>query len=165
MLVQQPLPRFVSHNRMRMKQPDREAGTRKKLGGPLLLLLVAAGLAGCATSSTVQTRIQDRSAAYAAFSPEVKRLVAVSRIQAGMDTNAVYIAWGQPDEILESGNEHGEYSTWVYRGGFLEETRYWVGRNYPHLEHDYEPRSYVRAEIVFFNDRVQSWRTLPQPAY
>lgn len=120
-------------------------------------------LAGCATQSTVQTRIQERADAYAAFSPEVKQSVAASRVQFGMDTNAVYIAWGKPDEILESGNQHGEYTTWVYRGGFLEETRYWVGRRYPHLEHDYEPRTYVRSEIVFFNGKVQSWRTLPQP--
>ena len=92
-------------------------------------------------------------------------MVAEGRIQAGMDTNAVYIAWGKPDEVLHSGDARGEFTTWVYRGAFLEETRYWVGRRNPHLEHDYEPRSYVRAEIVFFNGRVQSWRTLPQPAY
>lgn len=129
-----------------------------------VLLTAVFVLAGCATQSTVQSRIQERADAYATFSPEVKQLVSASRVQFGMDTNAVYMAWGRPDEILESGNQHGEYTTWVYRGGFLEETRYWVGRRYPHLEHDYEPRTYVRSEIIFFNGKVQSWRTLPQPA-
>lgn len=131
---------------------------------PLLMFLVMS-LAGCATQSTVQSRIKERADAYASFSPEVKALVDENRIQAGMDTNAVYIAWGKPEEILESGNQNGAFTTWVYRGGYLDETRYWVGWRYPRLEHDYEPRSYVRAEIVFFNGRVQSWRTLPQPAY
>ena len=134
-------------------------------GSVFCLLLLAICLAGCATNSTVQSRIQERSAAYAAFPPDIKQLVNASRIKAGMDTNAVYIAWGKPDEVLESGNQNGEYTTWVYRSGYLEETRYWVGRRYPHLEHDYEPRTYVRSEIVFFNGVVQSWRSLPQPAY
>lgn len=122
-------------------------------------------LAGCATPSTVQSRIQERNAAYDSFSPDIKELVADGRIKAGMDQNAVYIAWGKPDQVLQSGDQRGEFTTWVYRGAFLEETRYWVGRRYPHLEHDYEPRSYVRAEIVFSDGKVQSWRTLPQPAY
>ena len=122
-------------------------------------------LAGCATQTTIQSRIQQRSAAYSSFSPDEKKMILEGRIRYGMDTNAVYIAWGKPDEILESGNQRGEFTTWVYRGAFLEETRYWVGRRYPHLEHDYEPRSYVRAEIVFANGKVQSWHTLPQPAY
>jgi hypothetical protein len=129
---------------------------------PLLLLLILA-LAGCATQNTVQARIHERADAFAAFSPEVKELVQQSRVQVGMNTNAVYIAWGKPAEILESGDQSGAYTTWIYRGGFLDETRYWVGWRQPHLVHDYEPRSYVRSEIVFFNGRVQSWRTLPQP--
>lgn len=129
------------------------------------LLPVMLCVAGCATPSTVQTRIQERSAAYDSFSPDVKKMVDEGRIQVGMDTNAVYIAWGRPDEVLESGNQRGVFTTWVYRSAFLEETRYWVGRRYPHPAYDYEPRSYVRAEIVFLNGKVQSWRTLPQPAY
>lgn len=92
-------------------------------------------------------------------------MVDEGRIAYGMDTNAVYIAWGKPDEVLQSGDERGVTATWVYRGAFLEETRYWVGRRYPHLAHDYEPRSYVSAEIVFSNGQVKSWRTLPRPAY
>jgi hypothetical protein len=129
---------------------------------PWLLLLC---LAGCVTRPTVQTRIQERSAAYASFSPAIQQQVVAGRIQAGMDTNAVYIAWGRPDEVLEHGDQRGAFMSWVYRGAFLEETRYWVGRRSPQLAHDYEPRSYVRAEIVFLNGQVQSWRSLPQPAY
>lgn len=128
---------------------------------PLLVLLLAAG---CATS-TIQSRERARAAAYASLSPQVKTLVNQGRIAVGMTPNAVYIAWGKPDEELHSGNQQGVKTTWVYRGAFLEETQYWVGRRFPHLAHDYQPRSYVSAEIVFANGVVQSWRTLPQPAY
>lgn len=130
----------------------------------ILLLLAVVVAAGCATT-TIQSRKQQRAAAYASFSPQIKALVNQGRIGVGMTPDAVYIAWGKPDEVLQSGNKSGVYTTWVYRGAFLEETRYWIGRRFPHLAHDYEPRSYVRAEIVFANGKVQSWRTLPQPAY
>ena len=130
-----------------------------------LALMLAFAVTGCVTRSTVQSRVQEQQSAFQALSPEVQQLVMQGRIQAGMSTNAVYMAWGKPDEVLESGDAHGNYTTWVYRGAFLEETRYWVGRRIPYLAHDYEPRSYVRAEIVFFNGKVKSWRTLPQPNY
>ena len=94
-----------------------------------------------------------------------ERSSAEGRIKTGMTTDAVYIAWGPPSEVLQGGDQHGDYTTWIYRGSFLEETRYWAGRPYPYLAHDYEPRTYVRAEIIFVNGVVQSWRTLPQPVY
>ena len=135
----------------------------KTLGCVVFLLVFV--LAGCATHGTIQSREQERAAAYAALSPEMKTMVDQGRVKVGMSMDAVYIAWGKPEEVLQSGNAQGELTTWIYRGSFLEETRYWVGRRYPYLAHDYEPRSYVRAEIVFSNGVVQSWRTLPQPAY
>lgn len=133
---------------------------------PRFLLLLAVGLAaGCATSGTIQSREQQRAAAYDAFSPRIKNLLNQGRIAVGMTPAAVYIAWGKPEEVLQSGNQQGVYTTWIYRRSFLQETQYWVGRHFPHLAHDYQPRSYVRAEIVFANGKVQSWRTLPKPAY
>lgn len=44
----------------------------------------------------------------------------------------------------------------------MEETRYW----YSHQrvpQTDYQPRTYVRAELIFAGGTLQSWRTLPQP--
>ena len=122
-------------------------------------------LAGCSTTGTIASRSRQRAAAYAAFTPEVKALVDEGRIAAGMTTNAVYIAWGPPAEVLQGGDQRGSYTTWIYRGSFLEETRYWAGRRYPYVAYDYEPRTYIRGEIIFVNGVVQSWRTLPQPVY
>ena len=150
---------------MNMKQNARPSTISKTRLLALWLLPLVACLAGCISRPTIQSRIQQRNAAYAALTPAVKQLVAEGRVQAGMDTNAVYMAWGRPDEILQSGDQRGEYTTWLYRGAYLEETRYWVGRRVPQLAFDYEPRTYVSAEIVFANGKVQSWRTLPQPTY
>ena len=81
-----------------------------------------------------------------------------------MSEDAVYIAWGKPAQILQLEDGNGLKVTWIYTGGWLEETRYW----YPHRrvpETDYQPRSHVRPDIVFVNGAVQSWQTLPQPVY
>lgn len=114
---------------------------------------------GCATS-TVSSRKQERAASYAALSAEEQALVDDGRIKVGMSPDAVYISWGPPAEVLEQESAQGHTTIWVFHGQWVEEYRYWIGRR---LESDYHPRSYVRAEIVFQNGVVTSWRTLPRP--
>lgn len=129
------------------------------------VLLTSLLLTGCATTTTIESRKTERAAAYAALSPEFKTLVDDGQIRKGMTEDAVYIAWGKPAQILQQENQQGPATIWLYEGGWMEETRYWTGRRNPRLEHDYQPRAYVRAEIVFVNGKVESWRTLPQPVY
>jgi hypothetical protein len=129
----------------------------------LLILLAGMLLAGCATNG-IESRKKERAAGYAALSPEVKALVADGQIRRGMTEDAVYIAWGKPAQILQVEDAQGLRVSWIYTGGWLEETRYWYGnRRVPQT--DYQPRSYVKAEIVFTNGLVESWQTLPQPVY
>ncbi|MEY2428401.1 MAG: hypothetical protein QOJ40_1286 [Verrucomicrobiota bacterium] len=122
-------------------------------------LLTGVLLAGCATS-TVETRRSERAASYAGLPPDSKVMVDQGRIKVGMPMDAVYIAWGPPAQVLQSESEGGAATVWLYEGGFMEENRYWSRR---HLEHDYQPRTYVRAQVVFVNGRVKEWHTLPQP--
>jgi hypothetical protein len=53
-----------------------------------------------------------------------------------------------------------EYRHWSYRYS------HYGGRCFtePFLDHDYYPRSYVKAEVVFENGAVKEWRRLPQPS-
>ena len=140
-----------------------------------LFIILVAGLllAGCATS-TVESRKKERAAAYAALPPDVKSFVDNGQIKVGLSEDAVYIAWGQPAEILHSESGNAAESTWLYYGGWMEETRYWTYREAGrgrdiylerYLDRDYQPRTYVSAEIVFVNGQVTRWRTLPRPAY
>jgi hypothetical protein len=139
----------------------------------LIVLVSGALLMGCATS-TIESRKKERAAAYTAFPPEVKNFVDNGQIKVGMTEDAVYIAWGTPAEILQSETGNRAESTWLYHGGWMEETRYWTyreagrGRDIHlerYLDRDYQPRTYVSAEIVFVNGCVNRWRTLPRPAY
>lgn len=135
-----------------------------------LFLSLSLLLIGCATSSTLQKRINERPAAYRSLSPEFKALVDQGQIKAGMPANAVYLAWGAPSEILRSGDARGEVTRWLYYGTYMQEFRYWTGsrgRGFPsaQLDHDYIPRDYVSAEVIFLNDVVKSWTMRPQPTY
>jgi hypothetical protein len=137
----------------------------------IIVLAASLMVAGCATS-TVESRRQERATAYADLPPETKAFVDQGQIKVGMSEDAVYIAWGQPSEILR--NEFGDTSEtiWLYYGGWMQETRYWTYREAGrgrdiylerYLDRDYQPRTYVAAEIVFVNGQVARWRTLPQP--
>ena len=139
----------------------------------ILLLLPALLFSGCATTSTIEARRQERSAAYSSLTPEFKTLVDQRKIKVGMPMDAVYIAWGKPSQVVQGESSQGPITTWLYYGTTFEEYRYWSYRpeyrgyywSSPYLERDYVPRNYVRAEVTFQNGLVTSWRTLPRPPY
>jgi hypothetical protein len=136
-----------------------------------LFLLTGIFLAGCQTS-TVESRRQEKMSSYTTFSPEVQRLVDSGQIRVGMPADAVYIAWGAPSEVLQSESAQGMVTTWLYHGTYMQEYRYWNYRESRdrdglylerYLDTDYNPRHFLRAEIIFQNGVVKSWRTLPRP--
>lgn len=131
------------------------------------VLFAALVLTGCATTGkTVEGRKKERAAGYAALSPEFKSLVDTGQIRKGMSEDAVYIAWGKPAQVLQQEDAQGRATTWLYEGGWLEETRYWTPEwRAARMQYYYQPRAYVRAEIVFVDGKVESWRQLPQPVY
>lgn len=138
----------------------------------LLLLFSALLLAGCATSTTPEKRRGERAAAYAALPAEQRELVDNGQIKVGMNMDAVYIAWGRPAQVLESESDRGAVTTWLYEGGWMQESRYWAYRQMGHgpdlcleryLINDYQPRTYVRAQLRFVDGKLKEWQTVPRP--
>ncbi len=134
-------------------------------------LLAGVLVTGCATS-TIETRRQERLAAYQGLSPELKALVDKGQIKVGMSQDAVYISWGPPSDVLQSETTEGALTTWQFHGAWMQETRFWTYREVTkdnttflerYLERDYNPRDYIKAEITFMNGVVKQWRTLPRP--
>ncbi|MDX1952314.1 MAG: hypothetical protein SFY81_09010 [Verrucomicrobiota bacterium] len=139
----------------------------------LSLVVLFLGLVGCASSS-IETRRSEKISSYQTLSPQDQATVDSGQIRVGMSADAVYIAWGKPSEVLESEDASGHLTTWRYYGTWMQETRYWAYREVNrgpdlalerYLISDYNPRDYVRSEIVFKEGKVISWRTLPRPAY
>lgn len=147
---------------------------RKNFVQSMKILCLTAGallLTSCATS-TIESRKTERAAAYTSLSPEMKTLVDQGQIKVGMTMDAVYIAWGPPAQILQQENQQESATVWLYHGGYMAETRYWSYRQSGHgrdvylerfLQRDYDPVTYVSAEIVFVDGKVKQWRTLPAP--
>ena len=139
----------------------------------LSFALPALLLAGCATSN-IESRKKERYNAYSELTAEQRAAVDSGQIKVGMTMDAVYIAWGKPSEIVTGESAQGATTTWLYHGTQLQEVTYWGYHPWyngyyfyggPYLAHDYYPRTYVAAEVVFENGVVKEWRSLPQPHY
>ncbi len=126
--------------------------------------VVALLLMGCA-SSGISARKAARVAAFQNFSSDVQRLIEHGQIAEGMDTNAVFVAWGQPSKVTRSlGNE-----LWVYESGWVQKTPYWAFTPERSGYGRYDSRmvtvaqTYIWGEVRFANGRVVSWHRYPPP--
>jgi hypothetical protein len=68
-------------------------------------------LTGC---STVQDRIAQRPAAFQSLSPSDQALVQQGKIREGMSRDAVYIAWGAPNQRGEGRRGGKSIENWIY---------------------------------------------------
>lgn len=145
------------------------------LGGLLMLAALFAG--GCATS-TIESRKQERSAAYTSLAPEQRSAVDQGQIKVGMNMDAVYMAWGKPSGILSGESTEGALITWLYHDTYYEYYPYYPYWSYAYcygprpfyggpyyFGYGYQPHTYVRAEVHFLNGLVHEWRSLPRPHY
>ena len=88
----------------------------------LIPLFVPLLFIACKTP-TVESRKQERLAAYNALPDDQRQMVDKGQIKIGMNEDAVYIAWGPPSQILQSETESGHTTIWMYHGTTMEETR------------------------------------------
>jgi len=89
---------------------------QNRLGVALLLL---ASLAGC-TSNGIATRIQEKSAAFAALAPEQQKDIRSGTIAPGFTADMVYMALGQPSKVRIKDTSQGKIGLWVYSNFYPE---------------------------------------------
>jgi len=138
--------------------------------GLLLLSLAAAFLVSC-SSNTPAKRIEKNPAVFQALSAEHQNLVRQGRIEEGMPTTAVFLAWGNPESKSEGEKEGKRFERWnyigltpVYRHSFYGGVGYGYGRygryRRPYYGGgtgvDYIP--YRAAYVDFHNNHVESWQ-------
>lgn len=68
-------------------------------------------LAGC---STTETRIADHPEIYQRLSAQDQALVSQGKIREGMSENAVWLAWGAPDQKAAGTARGRAVETWIY---------------------------------------------------
>ena len=148
-------------------------------------------LSGC---ETVESRIAQRPEAFQRLSPGDRALVQQGKIREGMSQDAVYIAWGAPNERAPGRNRGSAVETWIYfatsagdyPGPFYYGYPYGYGlgfgyfggyrhRFHRHFFYDpfYDPFFYSRVDLIryperfvsFQNGRVIAYNFLPTPRY
>ncbi len=123
-----------------------------------MILFAALMAIGCASDS-IARRKQERLAAYSNLPVSQQVAIDQGKLLHGMSTNAAYIAWGRPSEIVSE----GPTMTWFYREQEFKEHKHVTV--YPAVAEEVKisyAHTVVRAKITFENGIVTSWsRTLP----
>jgi hypothetical protein len=86
---------------------------RPSLSWALLACVAASALflSGC---STVSSRINENRADFDRLSPADRALVSEGKIRGGMSQEAVYIAWGRPEQKAVGAMRNVPTETWLY---------------------------------------------------
>ncbi len=154
-----------------------------------LMLSVACSALILASCATTETRISQHPEMYQRLSPSDQALVREGKIRNGMSRDAVYLAWGGPDQTT-TGTVHGRPAeTWIYTSSTSSTYPYpygwghryygfgYVGRHHHHHSHFrygfdpfYDPFFYYRPTInypdrtvSFQNGRVVAFQFLYPP--
>lgn len=135
--------------------------------------LTALVFASCAPS-TPDARIAAQPAIFDRLPAKHREMVRQGRIDKGMTTDAVYLAWGRPSREYE-GSENGAATLrWDYAGSTPVYTNHFYGGygygygygrygryRYPYYGYGFGPEvtyvPYRRASVLFRNGRVTSW--------
>jgi hypothetical protein len=112
-------------------------------------------LAGC---STTESRIAEHRDLFNTLSPNDQALVSRGQIRVGMSQNAVWLAWGSPDQKAAGAMRGRETETWIY----MNTTSYgypYGGYPYPYPYYGYGGfggagvvRFHHHSRFVFFGD-------------
>jgi hypothetical protein len=82
---------------------------------PTAMVVALAGsaliLTGC---STVESRISDHPEVYQSLGPTDQQLVSQGQIRAGMPADAVWLAWGSPEQKVVGNMRGHPTETWIY---------------------------------------------------
>ncbi len=135
---------------------------------PILISIISGILfCGCSTDN-IDARKQEKWLQYSALSYEVRNLIEQRTICQGMNSDAVYIAFGEPDEEFNDQELKGTFR-WVYGEALSAKKPKMFFKEYKKGDRVYLQRCnkkeknqniYSRAEIIFSRDRVFQWQLL-----
>jgi hypothetical protein len=87
---------------------------RQLLTKALTFGLAAASAAFLSSCETVENRISEHPDIYQSLSPRDQALVSQGQIRTGMSQNAVWLAWGNPEQKTTGAMRGHAAETWIY---------------------------------------------------
>jgi hypothetical protein len=129
-----------------------------------LTLGIAAGtliLSGC---ETTQSRISQHPEIYQRLSARDQALVSHGQIRRGMTTDAVWLAWGTPDQTIPDNRDGRPTETWLYLR-YETPPSYGGPYYYGPFDWSYIPPKFPYASkgVTFSNGRVVFFQYVPPP--
>ena len=117
---------------------------------------------GCGTTGQ---RISQHPEIYQRLSPQDQALVSQGQIRPGMTMDAVWLAWGTPDQKIPGERRGRPSETWVYARYDTPFPSYGVPYYYGPFDYSYIPPKfpYPSRGVTFSNGRVVFFRYLPPP--
>ena len=125
---------------------------------------IAAAALLLTSCGTTGQRISQHPEIYQHLSPKDQTLVSQGQIRPGMTMDAVWLAWGTPEQEIP-GDAHGRPTeTWVYLR-YETPPSYGVPYYYGPFDWSYIPPKfpYPSKGVTFANGRVVFFRHLPSP--
>ena len=113
-------------------------------------------LPGC---STTETRISDHPEIFQTLSPRDQELVKAGKIREGMSQNAVWVAWGTPDQKATGVARGRPVETWIYN----EYT--YANAPYPYPYGPYGYGGYFGGRIAFHSHGRHRFAIIGDPFY
>ncbi len=127
----------------------------------------------CAScSSTPLVRIEENPQVFQSLSVDEQKLVSAGQISTGMGPEAVYLAWGRPNNTPIQGEKDGShYMKWIYTSSTAYSTNvawgspynyYGYGPRYYPYQYSYMDTTFIEtpvAEVTFVNNKVTSWQS------
>jgi hypothetical protein len=129
-----------------------------------LIFAITAGaliLVGCATT---QSRISQHPEMYQRLSARDQALVSQGQIRAGMSMDAVWLAWGTPDQKIPDNMGGRPTETWLYLR-YQTPPSYGAPYYYGPFDWSYIPPKFPYASrgATFSNGRVVFFQYVPPP--
>jgi hypothetical protein len=113
-------------------------------------------LPGC---STTETRISDHPEIFQTLSPRDQELVKAGKIREGMSQNAVWVAWGTPDQKATGVARGNPVETWIYN----EYT--YANAPYPYPYGPFGYGGYFGGRIAFHRHGAHRFAIIGDPFY
>src|SRR3989440_12700127 len=113
---------------------------------------------------TTGQRISQHPEIYQRLSPRDQALVSQGQIRPGMTMDAVWLAWGAPDQKIPGNARDRAIETWVYVR-YATPPSYGGPYYYGPFDWSYIPPKFVYTSkgVTFSNGRVVFFRHLPSP--
>jgi len=122
----------------------------------LCLSASALVLPGC---STTESRISDHPEIFQTLSASDQELVKVGKIREGMSQNAVWLAWGAPDQKASGVARGKPVETWIYN----EYT--YANAPYPYPYGPFGYGGYFGGAVVFHRHGAHRFAVIGDPFY